>query len=295
MKRIIFYDSMHYPYPQHEDYYRYINEIRRNESEGNETENNSEERNETVSDHDKVFSRENECTLMDEYRAYILSLQKLFSSLPFVRQIYLCNSITFNALHPWSDIDICIICRRGYLWAARIWSVIFFLYYKIKRSGWKSGDHSKKFCLSFSIDESAADLYPIRNSEGDRYLVYRLAHTVLLYSDDTLSDSFLWQANKKLLSFLPNHPQRQTINIGIEVFRGNAKIKNVIEKVTQTWIGRCVIFLIKQSRKQRIYYKKNKLSVNVQRYIIISNTILKFYDDKRHTIQHKIRTMLSKW
>lgn len=285
-KKIIFYDTMHYPRPEQEDYYRYINEISRKEQ---------DTKHRASTDIDRRFSRDIPCALMDEYRTYILSLQSLFMSLPFVKQIYLCNSITFNALHPWSDIDICIICRQWYLRAARIRSVIFFLIYKVKRSWGKYANHSKKFCLSFSIDESATDLYPIRNTEGDRYLVYRLAHCVLLYSDDTLADDFLWQSNSKLLSFLPQHPWSQTIHIGIDVIRGTTRWKKYIERINQTWLCRGIIMMLSRVRKQRIYYKRKKLSVHIQKHIIISNTMLKFYDDKRRVIQHKIRTALSKW
>lgn len=284
-KKIIFYESMSYPYPTDHEYYRYINEISRKEYDEHKQ----------TSDPKSDFSRERSSALMDEYREHILSYAHVFASLPFVRQIYLCNSITFNALHPGSDIDLCIICEKGYVRAARIWSVLFFLRYKIKRSWGRTGNHSKKFCLSFYIDESTADIYPLRNSEGDRYLVYRLAHLVLLYSDDTLPDNFLRQQNRKLLSFLPYHPQQQSIDIRINPIREQRRIKNMLEKVNRLWIAKLILKVITRIRKQRIYYKRKKLSVHVQKYIIISNTILKFYNDRRPVIQHKIKTWLSKW
>lgn len=284
-KKIIFYESMSYPYPTQEEQYRYINEISRKEYQEKIQESDSK----------WGFSRAQSSTLMDEYREHILSYAHVFASLPFVRQIYLCNSITFNALHPGSDIDLCIICAKGSVRAARIWSVLFFLWYKIKRSSKKDTDQSKKFCLSFYIDESTADIYHLRQTEGDRYLVYRLAHSVLLYSDDTLADDFLRQHNRKLLSFLPYHPLQQTIDIAISPIREERRIKKILERISRSWIGKSILKVITQIRKQWIYYKKKKLSVHVQKYIIISNTILKFYNDKRPLIQHKIKTWLSKW
>ncbi|MDR0650197.1 MAG: hypothetical protein LBG59_02025 [Candidatus Peribacteria bacterium] len=48
---------------------------------------------------------------MDDYIAEIEKYATLYKSLPFVEEIYLCNSITFNALHQDSDIDLFIIAR----------------------------------------------------------------------------------------------------------------------------------------------------------------------------------------
>jgi predicted nucleotidyltransferase len=48
---------------------------------------------------------------MDEYLNEIKRLKITFQSIPFVEEIYLCNSITFNALDENSDIDLFIIAE----------------------------------------------------------------------------------------------------------------------------------------------------------------------------------------
>ena len=64
---------------------------------------------------------------MNTYLEHIASYARLYRSVPFVEQIYLCNSITFNALHHESDIDILIISKPGMLWLARAWSWAMFI------------------------------------------------------------------------------------------------------------------------------------------------------------------------
>jgi predicted nucleotidyltransferase len=63
---------------------------------------------------------------MSAYLDHIQSYARLYRSIPFVEQIYLCNSITFNALHEGSDIDILIITKPGMLWLARARSWLMF-------------------------------------------------------------------------------------------------------------------------------------------------------------------------
>jgi hypothetical protein len=46
---------------------------------------------------------------MDEYIQEIKRLESIFQSIPFIEQIFLCNSISFNALDENSDIDLFII------------------------------------------------------------------------------------------------------------------------------------------------------------------------------------------
>jgi hypothetical protein len=57
------------------------------------------------------FSRSRKSPLMEEYLDEIVKHSKLYQSLPFIETIYLCNSLTFNALHQNSDIDIFIVAQ----------------------------------------------------------------------------------------------------------------------------------------------------------------------------------------
>jgi hypothetical protein len=60
---------------------------------------------------DNTFSRDQKSEYMDEYLNEIKRLKSTFQSIPFVEQIYLCNSISFNALDKNSDIDLFIIAE----------------------------------------------------------------------------------------------------------------------------------------------------------------------------------------
>lgn len=274
---------MNYPVPKNSELYQYINE------------KNNEQLNNTTTIDKNSFSRSQKSEFMDEYIEYINQWARIFKYIPCIRQVYLCNSITFNALHKNSDIDLCIITRTNYLRFARLFSWIVIKFTWLKRDKWKFNNNRKKFCLSFYIDESYTDIYHLRKRQGDIYLSYWLAHTILLYSDTILSDDHLIKNNKKLLAYLPHHPLSQSIVIGNDIIRGGSYIKKIIEWLICNKLGRLIQHGIWRIRWTWIGgYKKSRLSHHTQKEIIISSTMLKFHDDKRDIVQHKRKTATTK-
>jgi predicted nucleotidyltransferase len=278
---IKFYNLMHYPVPKNSNLYQYISEN------WNSTETSLPEHKNKDS-----FSRSQKCELMDEYIEYINQWSWIFKYIPCIRQVYLCNSITFNALHKNSDIDLCIITRSGYLRFARLFSWIVIKVTWLKREKGKfNNNNRKKFCLSFYIDEEHTDIYHLRKRQGDVYLSYWLAHTILLYSDGILSDNHLIEYNKKLLSYLPHHPSSQSIVLGNNIIRGSSYSKKIMEWLVYNRLGRLLQHSIWVIRWRWIGgYKKSRLSNHTQKEIIISSTMLKFHEDKRDIVQHKRKT-----
>ena len=271
-----FYEVMKYPVPLHKDLYRYINETEKKE-------NNAA----TTPDIKKTFSRWTHSDLMTSYQEFLWTHGGFLKNIPFISQVYLCNSITFNGLHAWSDIDLCIVTKPWYLWYARLWSWLFFSFLKLKRSA-GFGDHSYKFCLSFYLDGENTNLISLRQQDGDVYLSYRVAHSVLLYTNDTYPDNHLYAQNTQLLQYLPHHPQSQTIFLDIDIIRGESKVKKIIEKIGSRIPGQWAQTLIKKVWWWMINtYKTSKLSDYNKRHIIISPTMLKFHTDKRTVYQHK--------
>ena len=64
-----------------------------------------------IEEQENSFSRDQKSEYMDEYLKEIKRLKSTFQSIPFIEQIFLCNSISFNALDKNSDIDLFIIAE----------------------------------------------------------------------------------------------------------------------------------------------------------------------------------------
>lgn len=272
--QIDFYRFMKYPTPTQHSFYEYIDKkhIKKDTFQK------------------ESFSRKEKWELMNNYIESINKRSHLLQHIPGIRQIYLCNSITFNALHDNSDIDLCIISRHWFIRFARLFSLVFVYLIWRQRNKGKYINNAKKICLSFYIDENHCDLYHLRKRQGDIYLSYWLAHTVLLYTDKTLDNNHLINNNKKLLEYLPQHPQHQTIALPTTLIEGSSLIKKTIEYILSNRIGKFINNIIWTTRWYILQYKKSKLSRRTQQNIIISNHMLKFHQDRREIISHKRKT-----
>ncbi len=238
------------------------------------------------------FSREKKNKFMDKFIQKINKHWKLYKSLPFIKDIYLCNSITFNALKRESDIDLFIVVRKWHMWRARFFSAIFFKLNGLKRS---MTDKKQKFCLSFYITEDNQNLYPIMIDKTDIYLSYRLSHLVPLYhetktqktpkiTNKACTNHNIYTNNKRLKSLMPNHPQEHCINIWNKLFTWRNRIKKRLEFWFWWFFWKLIEWTIKIIWLPILITKIKKLW-DKWKQIIISDKMLKFHDDIRKQIQ----------
>lgn len=227
---------------------------------------------------EKWFSRKEKNQFLENFIEKINKHGKLYQSLPFISEIFLCNSISFNAVKRDSDIDLFIITKNNSIWRARFFSAIFFKILWLKRS---KINKKQKFCLSFYISEKHRNLYSIMLNKTDIYLTYWIAHLVPLYQEKNYQTIFL--QNKWLSELLPNHPMDYCINIWNKKFIGKSKVKKILEFLFWWFFGKIIERIIKiiwlPILNKKIYKLWNKW-----KHIIINDNMLKFHDDIREEI-----------
>ena len=229
------------------------------------------------------FSRDKKSENMDEYLKEIKRLESTFQSIPFVEQIFLCNSISFNALDKNSDIDLFIIAEPWRIRTVKFRSMILFTLKWAKRF-WKKT--RKKICLSFFITSDAQNLYPISLPSLDIYLAYRIAHLVLIYQPDEKVNNSFFENNKRVKWILPNYQEKQTISLWIKPFTWNTKSKNVMEALWNWFLWNIFEWIVKHIQKAIIHLKRIRNPV-WNKDVIISDTMLKFHQDIREKISLK--------
>ena len=202
--------------------------------------------------------------------------------------MYLCNSITFNALDEDSDIDILIITKKNALRRARFRSEIYFRLFLIKRG---LTSKRKKFCLSFYVSQNNQNFYHIMLPDNDIYFIYRLAHLVPLYQETYEN---IYKHNNRIQGTLPNFPGKHIIDIGISPEFGKTNWKRFQEFFCGGIRGKVVEKIIKYIRLPLVIYKKNKFGKS-GRGIIISDTMLKFHKDKRKKIHLLYKIYLKRY
>lgn len=216
--------------------------------------------------------------LIDEYVTYIRKYEWLYRSIPFIQSIYLCNSITFNALHEGSDIDLFIVTKKWALWRARIRSAVMFFLFGLKRGGiWGS---KKKFCLSFYVTETHQNLYNVMLPQNDIYFIYRLAHLIPLYQE---TPENIYKYNKRLDSILPNFPWRHWIDIWIKIWHDRSLFKKIAEFLNGWFLGKISETLIRFIRLPIVIYKTKRLKERGWG-IIVNKNMLKFHMDIRKKV-----------
>ncbi len=269
-----FYEIMNYPVPKNaEIFFQY--------SETEKTKKIIKNTNEDKSWN--WFSRDQKSKYMDEYQKEIKRLKTTFQSIPFVEQIFLCNSISFNALDENSDIDLFIIAEPGRIRTVKFRSMLLFTLKWAKRF-WKK--IRKKICLSFFITSDSQNLYPISLSSLDIYLAYRIAHLVLIYQPDENQNNSFFESNKWVKWILPNYQEKQTISLWIEPFKWNTKFKNIMESLWNWLLWNIFEWIVKHIQKAIIRIKRIR-NPTWNKDVIISDTMLKFHQDIREKVSLK--------
>lgn len=262
-QKLLFYKIMGYPVPKDIQFFEYW--AKKN--------NDNYEKN-------KAFSRSKKNEYIEEFITKINKFWNLYKSLPFISEIFLCNSITFNSLKEDSDIDIFIITKKNKLRRARFFSELYFTILWQKRF---KKNKKQKFCLSFYTREDNTNLYSIMlKNKSDIYLWYRLAHLIPLYQEKE-NDDWIYKANPRFSAIFPNHPQKYCINIWTNLFTWKSIFKKIIEFLFWWLFWKLIEQLIKYIWKPILRYKTKKLW-DKWKWIIVNDKMLKFYDDKRYQI-----------
>ena len=268
-----FYEIMKYPVPKKTEYFlQYTNNTP-----------NKPLTNKTLKKEIEDFSRDKKCEYMDEYTKEIKSLEWIFKSIPFIEEIYLCNSITFNALDNNSDIDLFIIAKPWRIRTVKLRSMILFTLKWKKRF---KKNIRKKVCLSFFITSDNKNLYPISLPSMDIYLAYRISHLVLIYSATSKIDNKIFSDNKRIKWILPNYQESQVISLWLPIYSWSTKFKSILEKIGNWFLWTIFEYIVKIIQKSLINIKRSK-NPELNKDVIISDSMLKFHKDIREKIAIK--------
>lgn len=223
------------------------------------------------------FSWEEKTPLLVSFLQEVSRYEKTYRSLPFVDLIFLCNSISFNALHKDSDIDFFMVTSPKRVWTARFFSSLVFFLMGIKRS---SKTIVQKFCLSFFVDWTAADLSDLRIWNDDVYLTYWTAHLVPIYESYRWQSSLFYEKNKWIQEYLSIPILWQQFFLWNEVFIGSSLFKRFLEFLLGGRLGDAVEAIIRWFWSKRIRYLNKKYGTS-HADVFISDSILKFHKDIR--------------
>jgi len=130
----------------------------------------------------------------------------IIAKIPFVRAIFVCNSLAYNNTKKKSDIDLIIVAKKHGVWWARLFCVLLLSIMRVRptfakatadKPGYKN--MKDKICLSVFVDEDHLDFSNLRMSKRDIDFMYWVSNFYPIYDADGIYIKF-WEINSKWLN-----------------------------------------------------------------------------------------------
>jgi len=206
--------------------------------------------------------------------------------IPFVRAVFVCNTVAAATASADSDIDVLILIKKGRMWLTRFLITAVLTCFRLRRHGKRVAN---RICLSFFVTDDALDFSSIRWGEPDIYLIYWLTQLIPVYDPETLLRT-IQQSNAWVRDYLPHgfSPYLLHKNVRAVDHACSKFFKNFFEKA---WHGTYGDILEQQAKHiQELKMKQNYDSVKDAHdtRVIISDRMLKFHENDRRAYYREL-------
>jgi len=214
------------------------------------------------------------------HERYIIAKQKfdrareiisMLARAPFVRAIFVCNSLAFNNAKKESDIDLVIITKKGGVWLSRLFCLLLLSMMRI-RPGYKNTRN--KICLSMFMDENHLDFSHLKMGKRDIDFMYWVLNFYALYDSRGLYKKF-WNANKDWLKQnMPNASLAYTHSH--RYIKAKPRLRVIVEYVLRPFS------IIAESIQRAKFPSRIRDIMNQDTRVRVEDGLLKFHvNDKR--------------
>lgn len=224
----------------------------------------------------EIIKRRQESLLISEKKLKIARRAAwLVQSVPFLKAIFVCNTVASEQAGVDSDIDFFIITAKNRIWIVRLMVTFILQLSGLRRRKDKIKD---KICLSFYVTEDALDLAQFRVVDDDIHFAFWINQMLPLVDPDNYYAKFL-QANTWLQTYLPNINVRSLAsNISLVLLgRVGGVWKKVWESMWQGSYGDIINNQAKQMQLSKIKLSGGAIDRN-DKGVVISDTVLKFHE-----------------
>lgn len=205
----------------------------------------------------------------------------LLRFIPFIREVYLCNNLSFGIATPTGDIDLFIVTEKDHLWLGRFLTTFFLHLLGVRRHHRKI---TNRFCLSFFVAEDARDLTAMVQKPQDIYLAFWLKGLVPIII--TANEKSMLLANKKWLTNYFNITKLSSCNVlpdrSISPLRQTPALQRIQEWVWKTRPGRWLAGKITSLQRQRI--QRSSAALDHREGIVATDSMLKFHNEDRRSV-----------
>ncbi len=208
---------------------------------------------------------------------------KIIRSVPFLKAVFVCNTVGSEQASVDSDIDVFIITAKDRIWITRLFVTFLLSLFRLRRV---KDNIKDKICLSFYVTEDHLDLSGQRVADDDIHFAFWINQMLPIYDPENYYAQFL-QANSWTKKYLPNLPAgRQDINpqttSSYILQVSNSSIgqiwKNAWQKMWQGSYGDLINNQAKQIQISKMKFSGNKIDRGDDKGVIVSDSVLKFHE-----------------
>lgn len=200
---------------------------------------------------------------------------KFIRCVPFLRAIFVCNTVAAGTALVSSDIDFFIIAQHDRIWLVRFFTNIILRLFNLRTYGDRNSD---KICLSFFVDDYNLNLEKLKAVDNDIHFAYWITQMIPIYDPDNFWKKFV-SANYWLKDFFPNLSNNFIFLNLVE--RG--KVARVWKKTWEImWFGAYGNLLEKQARDWQML--KMKLSIKEKAKlgdngVVLNDGVIKLHEN----------------
>lgn len=208
---------------------------------------------------------------------------KKLRSIPFVRAIFVCNSVGAGTANENSDIDFLIITTPKRIWIVRFFANVALLFSRMRRTDKNIAD---KVCLSFFIDEKNLNMAPWRVCDDDIHFAYWLYQMIPVYDPNNFYEKMLL-ANNWTKKYLPNIKNNFNETPIVTNSIWGLRWKNLWEKF---WIGAYGDLIENQARGTQQVKMKFSSHGKVRPHnksVIVGDRVIKLHETDTRERIHK--------
>ena len=202
---------------------------------------------------------------------------KKIRAVPFLRAVFVCNSVGQGLARQESDIDFFIIAAPGRVWLVRFFTNLILKFCRLRTYGKNRRD---KICLSFYVDENHLDLKPLCALNNDIHFIYWMHQMIPIFDPDNFYHKFIG-ANRWTEEYLPNIKRKSSggylLSVTESVF-GHAW-KRVWESMWGGAYGHILEHQAKAIQMQRLKAGVKDAATRGDNSVVISDSVIKLHEN----------------
>ncbi len=178
---------------------------------------------------------------------------KFIRGVPFLKAVFVCNTVAAGTAFEESDIDFFIIAEKNRLYIVRFFTNLILRIFGLRTYGDKMAD---RICLSFFVDDQNLSLEKLKALPEDIHFSYWALQMVPIYDPQNYFKRFL-SANFWIKKYVPNFNMQTQYN---NLVKPNI-VMSIWQKIWQTmWQGPYGNLIETQAREWQLL----KMSLSVK-------------------------------